>query len=235
MDSSVLVVQHVAPETSGRIGEALARRGVGVRTIRIDRGDAVPKDLEGAAGLVVMGGPMGVYEAARHPHLTAEIALIERALAADGPVLGVCLGSQLLATALGAKVAATGRMEIGWHDVVLEAAARTDALFAAAPARFSAFHWHGDAFELPSGGQALAASEQTPLQAFRHGARRYGILFHMETTQAIADGMIADFGHELAGAGVDSAALAAETRARLPSLGAIADAVFDRWAALVPR
>src|SRR5260221_3932023 len=134
--SIVRVLQHVAPEGPGLIGDALAARGIGVAVTRADLGEPVPVDLDGAVGLLVMGGPMGVYEADRYPYLAAEQRLIERALRADVPALGICLGSQLLAATLGARVGPGPRKEIGLLPVTRRAATDDDPLLGGAPSAF---------------------------------------------------------------------------------------------------
>ncbi len=184
------MLQHAAPEGPAAVGHALQRRGVGMKTIRIDQGAAVPRSMDGAAGLVVMGGPMGVYEADRYPHLPAELRLIEAALEAELPILGVCLGSQLLAAALGARVYPSGRKEIGWHEVRLRDAARKDPVWGGVDDRFVGFHWHGDIFDLPKGAAPLAGSALTKEQAFRAGDRAYGILFHLEVGESEIRGFV---------------------------------------------
>src|SRR5215831_3384402 len=122
----VRVLQHVAPEGPGRIAAALEARGCSIAVTRIDLGEAVPRSLDGIAALVVMGGPMGVYEADRYPHLLEEQRLIEAALRDCTPVLGVCLGSQLLAATLGARVYPGAQKEIGWFPVGLKKDAIAD-------------------------------------------------------------------------------------------------------------
>src|SRR5438045_7274285 len=109
-----LVLQHVEPEHSGLIGEALRARDVALDVVGTYRGEAVPRAIGDHRALIVMGGPMGVYEADRHPHLNDELALIRDAVSAGMPVLGVCLGSQLVAAALGAEATPSGGQEIGW-------------------------------------------------------------------------------------------------------------------------
>jgi GMP synthase (glutamine-hydrolysing) len=229
----VVALQHVACETPGLIGEALARAGVAVELVRTFAGEPVPCDLRDTAGLLVMGGPMGVYDADRHPHLRDEMALLERALAAGLPALGVCLGSQLLAAALGARVAPGPRKEIGWFPVSLADEAASDALWRGIAREFVAYHWHGDRFELPRGAVALASSALTPVQAFRHGEHAYGILFHMEVTPKIVADMVGTFADELAAERLDGAAIVREAATRLDDLGAIARTVYDRFAAAV--
>lgn len=231
----IRVVEHVAPETPGAIGEALARAGHELETIRPFRGERVPRSIGDAAALVVMGGPMGVYEADRHPHLRDEIALLEDAVARGVPVLGVCLGSQLLAAALGARVAPGPAKEIGWFPVELSEAAASDALLRGLGPGIEPLHWHGDRFELPRGAVTLGSSARTPIQGFRHGEHVYGLLFHLEVTRGIVAGMIEAFADELRAERLDGEAILAETERRLPALAPLAATVFDRFAGLVPR
>src|SRR5690606_28697951 len=141
--------------------------------------------------LIVMGGPMNVDEHARHPWLAGEKALIRAAINAGRPVLGICLGAQLIAASLGAPVTRNAETEIGWFDVELEPAGRASPLFAGFPPRFAAFHWHGDTFAIPAGAQRLMRSEACSHQGFALGARVVGLQFHLEVTAANARAMYA--------------------------------------------
>ena len=226
----ILVLQHAGPETLGGIANSLARRNLAPRYIRPFAGEAVPKDLGSSNGLILMGGPMGVYERDRYPFLHDEMRLVERALKSGKPVLGVCLGSQLLAAALGANVKQGPRKEIGWHRVRLTPQAARDPLFGAVPREFMGFHWHGDVFDLVAGAEWLASSDLTQYQAFRYQSA-WGLLFHLEVEQALIGGFVDAFGDELAEAGLDGAAIVEAAPAHLPALGAIAATVFDSWAA----
>jgi len=226
----VLVLQHEAFEGPGTLGEALS--GCELRVVCTFAGDPVPARLA-EDGLVVLGGGMGVYEADRHPHLREEMSLLQDAVRSGRPVLGICLGSQLLAAALGAQVAKASRKEIGWFEVDLLPGATDDALFAGAPASFAAFHWHGDAFALPAGAVPLAATAMTPLQAFRAGPRAWGIQFHLETDRQVLEAMLTSGAEELRDTGADAARILARAAAELPRLRALALQVFARWAALL--
>jgi len=232
-DCRALVVQHVAVEGPGRIADALTAAGVAMQTIRVHEGQPVPREPAGASGLIVMGGPMGVYEAHRYPHLADELALIARAVADGVPVLGVCLGSQLLAAALGAEVRPSGRQEIGWLPVTMREVAMRDSLFAGAPDTFAPLHWHGDVFDLPPGAESLASSALTEHQAFRAGDRAWGLLFHLEAGAEQVAAMARTFAGDLMAAGVDGAALAADSHRAAAAVAGIAEVVFGRFAALV--
>lgn len=227
---SVRVLQHVEPEGPGRIAEALASRGISIAVTRADRGEPVPRSLDDSLGLVVMGGPMGVYEAARYPYLVEEQRLIEDALRRGLPVLGVCLGSQLLASTLGARVTPGTAKEIGWLPVTLRDTATGDALFGEAPSTFTPLHWHGDVFELPAGATPLARSAQTEHQAFRYGSA-HGVLCHLEATPSQVHAMCELFADELAAAKVDRSALLAQTAGAARALVPVADRVFGSFAA----
>jgi GMP synthase (glutamine-hydrolysing) len=230
--ADVLVLQHAESETLGSIADALARRGHRWRYVRAFAGEPVPEQTD-AAALVVMGGPMSVYESARHPFLTDEQRLITSMLDGGKPVLGVCLGSQLLASALGARVYRNREMEIGWHPVQLHVELQADPLFGDMGRVFTAFHWHGDVFDLPRGATTLGHSARTFHQGFRYGRKAYGILFHLEVTSELVDRMVGAFPDELREAGLDARTIVEGKAAHLAGVQAIGARVFDAWAGLV--
>ncbi len=229
----VYALQHVAAEPLGIIGDALEAGRIGVEYVHVFAGEPVPGDMTGVAGLVVMGGSMGVYEQAEFPFLSQEIRLIDAALQAEKPVLGVCLGSQLLAAALGAEVKKGDHKEIGWFPVALTEAASTDRLFSEGERSFMAYHWHGDVFDLPAGAVSLASSAQTQCQAFVYGVRAYGLLFHLEATHKIVEDMVCGFGGELDEEKIEGTEIIAQTREHLPHLQRIGASVLQRWASLI--
>ncbi|HET9940245.1 MAG TPA: type 1 glutamine amidotransferase [Candidatus Eisenbacteria bacterium] len=223
---SVLAIQHVEPETTGLLGEALAEGGAQLTTVRVFAGEPVPADIAPHDALVVMGGPMGVYEADQHPHLADEVELIRRAVENEVPVLGVCLGSQLLAAALGSSVRPAHK-ELGWLPVTLTLEGTADPLFAGLPRTLTVFHWHGDAFDPPPRSVALASSDLTPCQAFRHGAH-VGLLFHMEMSESMIRALVEqDLASGYADALTARRALE-EMQGRLPAMRAFARKVFGR-------
>jgi GMP synthase (glutamine-hydrolysing) len=185
------IIQHVDFEGPGTIAGALAAAGHHPEVVRIDRGEGLP-DHRSVAGLVVMGGPMGVHDDEAHPWLSDERALIGAVIGAGRPVLGVCLGAQQLALALGAEVTTEPAPEIGLGQVELTAAGRRDPVFGPeygglAGTTVPCMHWHQDAFSLPEGAVHLAATTAFPHQAFRWGDRVYGLQFHVEVDAALAD------------------------------------------------
>lgn len=222
-----LVVQHHRLETLGTIAAVLGQSQLQV--VRADQGEPVPADLRDTTGLILLGGPQAVYQQDRYAYLRAELRLIEQALQGRLPVLGICLGSQLLATALGAAVRPATHKEIGWHPVQLT---EDDPMFAGIPRRFMGLHWHGDSFELPAGAVSLARSELTEHQAFQFGGHAYGLLMHLEMTEDQLVAMVQEFGAELTQAGIDGGAILAESPRYLGGLSRIGRRVFGYWAGL---
>ena len=228
--AKVWILQHHPAENLGTIAEALEGAALAWQYVRVFNQQPIPRDMKGAGGLIVMGGSETVYQLGRYPYLRDEIALIEAALAAGKPILGVCLGSQLLATALGAQVSRAAHREIGWYPVRLNDAASGDRLLRDLPREFTAAHWHSDKFDLPAGATALASSELTEVQAFRYGANAYGILFHAEMTRAILEALVTEFGEGLKRVGIGGDAIVRNADAHLPELNRIGATIFSRWA-----
>ncbi len=185
-----VVLQHVEHEGPGLIAEALAADGWAVDVVRPDLGQPMPAG-DSFGGLVALGGPMGVGDTADHPWLAAERTLLGEAARSGRPVLGVCLGAQQLAASLGAGVTTGPEPEIGLGHVQLTASGRMDPVFGpeyaglADPA-IPCVHWHRDTFTLPDGAVHLAATARYPHQAFRWGARAYGLQFHVEVDPDLA-------------------------------------------------
>jgi GMP synthase (glutamine-hydrolysing) len=183
---NVLVFQHVPHEELGTLNILLRAAGFEIHTVKFWR-VGTPANLEGFAALIVLGGPMGVYEADRYPYLAAETELIETAVKNDLPLMGICLGSQLIANALGARVYPSGIKEIGWYDLMPTADAGNDPLLRHLNATEKVFQWHGDTFDLPNGAVHLASSPLCPNQAFRYGRNAYALQFHLEVDSKMID------------------------------------------------
>ncbi len=183
---AVVVLQHIRCEPPGVFEDVLVERGHEIVRLELDEGDRVPETLGGIDAVVVMGGPMGAYDTDTHPWLTDELAFIERAADADVPLLGVCLGAQLLAHAAGGRAYAGSGPEVGVLPVQLARQSAEDPLFAGLPKTIAALQWHGDTFDLPHGAVHLASSGAYPAQAFRY-RRSWGLQFHVEVTAAMAE------------------------------------------------
>ena len=183
---NVLAFRHVPFEDVGHIRPVLEARGIGVECVDLYREGVRVPDVSGAAGLIFMGGPMSAND--NLEYLRQEMALIRAAHERGQPLLGVCLGSQLIARALGAAVYRNPRKEIGWFEIELTPAAAADAVFAGLASTLPVFHWHGETFDMPDGAVWLARSEACRNQAYRLGPATYGLQFHAEVTpEMIAD------------------------------------------------
>ncbi len=171
-------LQHVPFEGPGALATYLATRGASLKCYLVPK-DGLPQDPGDL--LLVMGGPMSVNDP--DSWIDEETSFIRSAITAGKPILGICLGSQLIAKALGAAVRAGPAIEIGMTPVRLTQEGRQDPVFRTFTDTFNVFEWHGEIFDLPRGAVALAGSAIAPLQAFRYGSHVYGVLFHMEMEQ----------------------------------------------------
>ena len=222
----VVVLQHIACETLGTFESRLALQKIPFRYIQSYLGGSLPTTPEDFSALIVMGGPMGVYEENKYPFLTDEKRLMERAIRAGRPVLGVCLGSQLLASVLGANVRKGTQKEIGWYPVRFSGGSKKTV---------TAFHWHGDIFDLPKGATALASSDLTAVQAYRYSDNTYGYLFHMEVTEPMIREWVRSFAEELSSASIDPKRILEDIPDHLPALNALGDETFDGWMRQIAR
>lgn len=183
----VLVIKHAREEGPGTLGDFLQEKGIEAAEVRLYEGDSLPAAPSSEGAVIVMGGPMNVYEEDRYPFLAEENAFIGEALRRGVPLLGICLGAQLLARACGARITRALRDEVGWSRVTLTEQGMSDPLLQGLGREFEVFQWHEDTFDVPGEGVHLAESEVCRNQAFRFGANAYGLQFHVEMTPRMVD------------------------------------------------
>ena len=194
LDMHVHVLQHVPFEGLGSIESWLRQQNAVVNYSKLFQGDPIP-EIAGLDFIIALGGPMSVNDEQQHYWLRGEKRFLADAVQAGKPVLGICLGAQLIANCLGARVYPGPQKEIGWFPVMGEKASPAGFTF---PKSIEAFHWHGETFDLPRGARLLARSEAFVHQAFQVGERVLGLQFHLETTPASVEALIANCSHELA-------------------------------------
>jgi GMP synthase-like glutamine amidotransferase len=227
----ILVLQHAGCEPPGVYEDELLHRRVPFVRVLLDEDQELP-DWRAYAGIVAMGGAMSVYDEAEHPWLVAEKRLIAEAVGAGVPYWGVCLGAQLLAASLGARVLRGPHPELGVLPVRLTAAAARDPVFAGMPASFQTLQWHSETYELPPGAVQLATSSHYEQQAFVIG-QAYALQFHLEVDSSLAGEWMAvpafvDELRQLQGDGAP-AALLAEVKAAEGDSVVLARELFSRW------
>jgi GMP synthase (glutamine-hydrolysing) len=227
----VLVLQHIACEPPGVFEDVLAERGHELVRVELDEGEPLPAGSWDA--IVAMGGPMSVNDEDENPWLAGEKAAIASHVRAGRPFWGSCLGAQLLASALGARVYAGPAPEVGVLAVELTAAGVDDPVLGALPPAIDTLQWHGDTFDLPEGAVLLASSPAYPHQAFRVGSAAYAVQFHVEVTEEMGEEWAgvpayADYADRVLGPG-GSDRLLAEFRLSSPLMQQHARELFERW------
>lgn len=180
-----MVLQHVAHEPLGTLDPMLKAAGFRIRYINFGRDPQIEPELDAYSGLIVLGGPMAVYEADKYTHLKTEMRLIEQALQKNIPVLGICLGAQLVAAVLGAQVRKARDWELGWYDVHVTEKAKSNPLFKAYDKSEKIFQLHQDTFDVPQSADHLAWTTMCEGQAFAYGDKVYGLQFHLEVDEAM--------------------------------------------------
>ncbi len=188
----ILILQHAEHEDEGVIKEWASKNGHDTARVLLYRGDELP-GIDSFDFLLVMGGPMGVYDENEFPFLAAEKRFIGKAVKRGKKIAGICLGAQLLAAVLGAEVKKNSETEIGWFGVSMEPQAGNIAFLKNLPRRFVSFHWHGDTFGIPEGAVRLAANEACGNQAFLYGRSVLALQFHLEMTPGNIDSWLAEF------------------------------------------
>ena len=224
---TALAIRHVAFEDLGTFATALARAGFTIAYREADDPDLAELDPLGPDLLVVLGGPLGVNDGARYPCIGIELSLLERRLSAGLPTLGICLGAQLIARALGARVYPALEREIGWRPITLADDGARGPL--ASLADVAVLHWHGDTFDLPAGARVLASTPTCPHQAFAIGAHVLALQFHAEASDIGFERWLIGHASELATAGIDPVALRADAKTHGTRLQTAADALMTEW------
>lgn len=179
---NALIIKHIDIEGPGLIEYCLTQEKIPYQILNLETGGRFPK-MNGLSHLIFLGGPMNVYEEDRYPFLKDEDLFIKEAIQRGKAILGICLGAQLIAKALGAKVFKAPVKEIGWYDVTLTKIGSQDSLFSGIPTTFPVFQWHEDTFEIPKGAKLIATSSPISHQAFRYGDKVCGLQFHLEVTE----------------------------------------------------
>ncbi|WP_315830859.1 glutamine amidotransferase [Bradyrhizobium prioriisuperbiae] len=229
LQRTAVALRHVAFEDLGLLAPVLDRAGWTVSFCEAAVEDLSHASIVNADLLIVLGGPIGAYEIDKYPFLSREIALLERRLRKKRPTLGICLGSQLMAKALGSRVYAGAVKEIGWGKVELTEAGAASCLGGLACDDARVLHWHGDSFDLPEGAVRLASNAHYDNQAFAFGGQALGLQFHLEAEPRQLEEWYVGHAVELAAAGISVPELRTATSALAGRLRTQADSVFDPW------
>lgn len=232
MIKNASIIRHIGEERLGTFREVFEEEGVAYKYIDAAHDDMTAIDPLEPDLLIVMGGPIGVYDSDHYPFLKHEIKILEKRLAADKPTLGICLGSQLMAAALGAKNYKGDRgFEAGWHPIAVNEQGKQTPLAYLDQSHTNMFHWHGDTFDLPKGAVLLASSAKYERQAYRWGKNALGLQCHPEVTSRMLREWFIVFVNQVTGPNAiqDLAKLRAETEKNMPVMQAQTKKFFKDW------
>lgn len=229
----ILVFQHVPYEPLGTLDPLLKECGFRIRYVNFGRDPHTIPGLGRYAALIVLGGPMNADQIDTYPNLKSEVGIIREALDRDMSVLGICLGAQLLAKALGGSVRRNPVREIGWYDVELTNDGRKDPVLSTFSPRQEVFQWHEDGIELPPHVVHLASSPASRVQAFRHGEHAYGFQFHLEVDAALIERWLTVPDNQAtledSRDQIDADAIRRQTPASIDALQELSRQTFQRW------
>jgi GMP synthase (glutamine-hydrolysing) len=235
VERTALILQHTPIERGGLFEIMLAEREWAVDVRPLFSGTRLPEALKDYGMVLVLGGPMSANDEADYPFLKEEIPFIRKAMKIGHPVLGICLGAQLMAKALGASVYPGPHKEIGWYWVNQTPSARTDPLFCLLDPYFLVFQWHGETFDLPVEALCLVGNQNYPTQAFRYGSLAYGLQFHLEITRPMLKTWLSSWAAEIKDAKpqpVTARSILGEARIYLDRLHKQARAIFREFIGL---
>jgi GMP synthase (glutamine-hydrolysing) len=222
---NAVAIRHVSFEDAGILGDVLAARGIGLRYLEAGIDDLTP--AKDADLLLVLGGPIGIYEFDRYPFLKHELATIEAAVKQGTPVAGICLGCQALAAVLAARVYPGKQKELGWDVLTLTEEGKASPLGVLEGVHI--LNWHGDTFDLPAGATRLASTDLTPNQAFAYGPDVLALQFHVELPARDLERWLIGHTGELASSKVDLGAMRAETARLAPAANDAGKRLFNAW------
>lgn len=226
----ILVFQHDPLEDLGLFAQLLEKQNLSFRTVRLYQAETPSEEWSTISALIILGGPMGVYEEEQYPFLRWEKTIIRTALKQGIPTLGICLGAQLIAAAAGAKVYRGNFKEIGWYPVSITPEGQMDSLLGYLPEKPTVFQWHGDSFDLPREALRLASSLYYDNQAFRIGRSVYGLQFHLEVTAVMINQWIDQHARDLAQIPyISPDKILADTNTYLPTLKYYGERFFSEF------
>jgi len=221
-----LAIQHLDIETPALIAEIIAEAGHRLTTVQIDRGESLPDICDEFDGIIIMGGP----QSAKDAELADEVTWVATALQHGLPMIGICLGAQVMAKAAGASILPSPLRELGWYPVYRTEQTADDALFTAMPDALHVFQWHGETFTITDNMTLLASHPEVPAQVFRLGNGQYGLQCHIEVDQAIIDSWIdagASERDHLGSAGINR--VRADGPIYQPAAHSFCRRIIDRW------
>lgn len=231
---ALVVFQHLKTENPGRLGETLGNFGHRLKVIELFNGQSVPSDLDDIDGIVSLGGPMNVDQQDQHPWMVEEMNLIAQAHSVDIPIVGICLGSQLIATALGGEVGAMDVPEVGWAQVKEAFAGQIDPVLSGLPWVSWQCHMHGQQVQkLPAGGAVLSGSQACKIQAFKVGLTTFGFQYHFEWTRQVIQNVVAQSSNLLDKAGVTAKATEEQTQRHYEIYRHLGDRLCENLAGLL--